>query len=262
MARTASSGSPAHQKATVVSALVVGTLVGLLVGRIAFAPPHKLKRTVPRSVPLSLLSSPQSHPPCNCTAPEEAVAPGELATQKVGYVHPPVIYGHIHAGKTAGTSLNGNLSVQYERVCGSKGASFSAIQKNELVLNGKWTTPSWGGEPWVVPKKLPNGCKKVNLLTKLRPDTWNEIGYEDCDYISREIHWTYWRDEIYRKTFKKKVALELHLVSFPPRLESAHHLSSPLADRLAPAWIRSLFLCDIASPAESQSITPCRTASK
>ena len=136
-------------------------------------------------------------------------SPSHLAEQ--GYfLHSSVVYGHVHIGKTGGTSLNGNLSVQYERVCGNKGASFSGIQANELVLSGK------------------TAFRKDNLTTRIARSTLDEIGYEDCDYISKET-WDHEDWEFWNKTFTKYFlgtgvqAMELHVVSRRPsqRLRNA-----------------------------------------
>ena len=154
-------------------------------------------------------------------------SPSHLAEQ--GYfLHSSVVYGHVHIGKTGGTSLNGNLSVQYERVCGNKGASFSGIQANELVLSGKTVSRKDAYEPQYVPNKLPNGCNKVNLQTRIARSTLDEIGYEDCDYISKET-WDHEDWEFWNKTFTKYFlgtgvqAMELHVVSRRPsqRLRNA-----------------------------------------
>lgn len=49
------------------------------------------------------------------------------------YVHPNIIYGHVHIAKTGGTSLNGILANKFERVCGNKGITYSAYASNELA---------------------------------------------------------------------------------------------------------------------------------
>ena len=53
------------------------------------------------------------------------------ATVINGYVRSPVIYGHIHMAKTAGTSLTGEFAAKYERVCGHKGYSHDSFQTNK-----------------------------------------------------------------------------------------------------------------------------------
>jgi hypothetical protein len=48
-----------------------------------------------------------------------------------GWVRPPNTFGLIHIAKTAGSEINGNLTMHYERVCGNKGWSYDAISVNE-----------------------------------------------------------------------------------------------------------------------------------
>ncbi len=72
---------------------------------------------------------------------------------EVPYRHEDVIFGHIHMARTAGSSLNWNLSNHYERVCGNKGYSYDAYTKGTDV--------------------------KQAAIVK-------SIGFEDCDYISME----------------------------------------------------------------------------
>jgi len=94
---------------------------------------------------------------------------------------PPIIFGHLHVGKTGGTSLNANLSMQFERVCGNKGYSFSSFQANEQVASG-----AYGPKNSVV-------LVKENLFTRFDSKVMDEIGYEDCDYISVERDWKFWK---------------------------------------------------------------------
>jgi hypothetical protein len=63
---------------------------------------------------------------------------------RVGFTFPPVIFGHIHIAKTAGTEINGVLAQRFERVCGVKGYSYDAISFNQRAekdmngTNGNW----------------------------------------------------------------------------------------------------------------------------
>jgi hypothetical protein len=94
--------------------------------------------------------------------------------------------------KTAGTEINGKLASHFERVCGHKGYSYDAYQFNERVnaskgsdaISQRNTKFNRGRVPWKVMK---------------------EVGFEDCDYISLEEPWHYW------KTFKEWSSLELHV---------------------------------------------------
>ena len=46
-----------------------------------------------------------------------------------------VVIGHVHMAKTSGTTLNGNLSMHFERVCGHKGYSYDAYQGKYPIQN-------------------------------------------------------------------------------------------------------------------------------
>ncbi len=78
---------------------------------------------------------------------------------EVPYRHEDVIFGHIHMARTAGSSLNWNLSNHFERVCGNKGYSYDAYIKGTDV-------------------------KQANIV--------KSIGFEDCDYISMEADPDFW----------------------------------------------------------------------
>ena len=54
----------------------------------------------------------------------------------------PPLFGHVHIAKTSGTSLNGNMSLHFERVCGNKGYSYNAYQSNPRRA-------VWGVGRWV-----------------------------------------------------------------------------------------------------------------
>jgi len=98
----------------------------------------------------------------------------------------PYIIGHIHIAKTGGTSLNGELALNYENVCGNKGYSFDNYLVNERLKTGKdWKTvkDSYSNED--DPKSNRNRGKVPLKIA-------NEIGYHDCDYISVEGNWEFW----------------------------------------------------------------------
>lgn len=113
-----------------------------------------------------------------------------------------MIYGHVHVAKTGGTELNGLLASKYERVCGNKGYSydFFAVNKLNLANNNRH-----------------HDRKKTKTRGKISYEEMAEIGYEDCDYISQEVEWTFW------KTFSKwDVPIELHV----PCRDPVDHLMS------------------------------------
>lgn len=116
-------------------------------------------------------------------------------------------YGHIHVAKTAGTTLNGYLAAHFERVCGHKGYSFDAFKaiqrfdrNNETFVSDFYTSRWPGFNRQRVPHKI-----------------MDEIGYEDCDWISQERPVDFWAQ------FKSwPLPLELHL----PCRDPVDHLMS------------------------------------
>jgi hypothetical protein len=89
--------------------------------------------------------------------------------------------------KTMGTTINGNLSMHYERICGHKGYSYDAYNTNEMVRS--------------------NGFSRRGFSRgKVAPSVMKEIGYHDCDWISQENNWKTWLE------FQNwSIPLELHI---------------------------------------------------
>ena len=128
--------------------------------------------------------------------------------------HGDVIYGHIHVGKTGGTSLNGLLANRFERVCGHKGYSYDAYAANEKAKQHIATSN--------------DSIASVNLNFNMKHDrifhpTMEEIGYEDCDYVSSERYSTYefFIDHFGNRTFHG-LQMELHV----PCRDPIDHLMS------------------------------------
>ena len=115
------------------------------------------------------------------------------------YVYPNIMYGHVHIAKTGGTSVNGIFANKFERVCGHKGYSYDAFNDNERA-------------------KRAEGKAKVY---KAMPGKMDEIGYESCDYVSNEIHWTFWNKTFGNGKFHG-IPMELHV----PCRERIDHLMS------------------------------------
>jgi len=121
-----------------------------------------------------------------------------------------VLYGHIHIAKTAGSYVNGALALNYERVCGTKGYSYDAFQANRRYkLN---PGEEKGSTKDSISKAFPYFHRQ-----RVPRSVMDEIGYEDCDLISREGSWTFW--EVFA-TWPAKV--ELHL----PCREPIDHILS------------------------------------
>ena len=127
-----------------------------------------------------------------------------------GWIRPDKVYGYVHVAKTAGTQLNGLLASKYERVCGNKGYSYDFKAHNDIVK-------AVATEMNV--SQVGNGGKSQELMWKqhgenLHPDRgiyeleeMQEIGWEDCDYITHEAKvptWTAIADSLH-------VPLELHV---------------------------------------------------
>lgn len=129
-------------------------------------------------------------------------------------VKPNAMYGHVHIPKTAGTTVNGELAARYERVCGNKGYSFSAYQenrrRNEIPV-------AVSDQILGRLRKSQNGLTKTFTLG-LYEEVMMEIGFEDCDYISNEVLWSFWPDNF----ADWDVPLELHI----PCRDPIDHLMS------------------------------------
>ena len=105
----------------------------------------------------------------------------------VEYPTPPsIIYGHVHMAKTAGTEINGMLSMRYERICGTKGYSYDAISTNQRAERSGTSDSKYTSNDSF--NQLRKGFNRGRVPTTIM----NEIGYDDCDYISQEAHWTDW----------------------------------------------------------------------
>ena len=102
---------------------------------------------------------------------------------------PPFIYGHVHMSKTAGTELNGMLAVRYERVCGHKGYSYDAFQTNLRARESGTVKASYVANDSF--NQLGSVGNKWNR-GRVPFQVMDEIGLEDCDYISQESHWMFW----------------------------------------------------------------------
>ena len=109
---------------------------------------------------------------------------------------------------TGGTSINGILANKFERVCGNKGFSYDAYQDNERARG-------------VLLEKGRVGTGPKGSRGRVRVGTMDEIGYEDCDYISREANWKFWIDRFGKGKFYG-LEMELHV----PCRDSIDHLMS------------------------------------
>lgn len=94
----------------------------------------------------------------------------------IGWVRPKIIFGHVHMAKTAGSEINGLLSVNYERVCGNKGYSSDALQTNKRFSEDGWNMND------DIQITYP-GYNRARVPMQ----TMQQRGFDDCDYISLEV---------------------------------------------------------------------------
>ena len=129
--------------------------------------------------------------------------------RETGYDGTSLVFGHVHVAKTAGTTLNGNLSLNFERVCGHKGYSYDANKVNERFKRSSG-----------------NISEQIDTIARTHPgysrarvphDIMEEIGFEDCDWISVEDSWTFWK-----QLHVSSQHVELHV----PCREPVDHLMS------------------------------------
>jgi len=147
-------------------------------------------------------------------------------TSKDRYHSNSTIYGHVHIAKTAGTTINGRLANQFERVCGHKGYSYDFTSVNQRQASKQ------KGD------KTSNEYKDIYAVTynrysrqRVPPSIMEEIGYHNCDYISHETSWKFWGN---KGTYIPDHTMELHV----PCRDPIDHLLSQCNQR------RREFNCD------------------
>lgn len=151
--------------------------------------------------------------------------------------HAKVLFGHVHMAKTGGTSLNGIMANKYERVCGHKGYSYDAFQDNE---EAKMIVAS-GGTP------EPKGRSRVF------DDTMNEIGFDDCDYVSHETSHHWWITHFGDAKFHN-IPMKLHV----PCRDPIDHLMSQCNYEEDEKFVKQDLACDAATDEEYfQSVRDC-----
>ena len=117
----------------------------------------------------------------------------------------PVIYGHVHLAETGGSYVNRALALKYERVCGVSGYSYDAFRTNLKFEKNSLHVDTIGRSfpnhsRWMVPDRIQE-----------------EIGYEDCEYLSMDVQWQWWK-----RFTSWQVRVELHV----PCREPVDHLLS------------------------------------
>lgn len=127
-----------------------------------------------------------------------------------------LLYGHLHMAKTAGTSVNVNFSLTFERVCGHKGYSYDAWRTNLRVRKAGGNVSNQTDLLALVP-----GLGAYSRA-RVHESLMDEIGFEDCDWISHETAYPFWT--------RFQVPLELHVPCRDPidhLLSQCNHLQVP-----------------------------------
>jgi hypothetical protein len=159
---------------------------------------------------------------------------------------PPTIYGHVHVAKTAGTTLNGRLAARFDNVCGHKGYSldfYQALKVTEKHIrpDGTWKMKERTGD--LVDKSFPKFSR-----TRVPQKVMDEIGYENCDYISLETSWSVWN-----KRFKNwPFPIELHV----PCRDPLSHLMSRCN------YVKHTFVCSTDEARLEDEIRQCMRAER
>ena len=91
------------------------------------------------------------------------------------------LYLHVHIAKTGGTTLNGILANKYENVCGVKGYSYD-------FFNANLRAGSRTGQVRDSINKNFHGFDR----TRVPLEIMDEIGYEDCHWLSNEVNFRWW----------------------------------------------------------------------
>ena len=120
---------------------------------------------------------------------------------------PTTVYGHVHIARTGGSTVNRMLSKKYQRVCGNKGYSLPELtDKVDQARRARREKRKNDMDP----KSKLKGLGKV----------MEEIGFQDCDYISHETGWEFW--QALRGKVKVGRPIELHV----PCRDPVDHLMS------------------------------------
>jgi hypothetical protein len=132
------------------------------------------------------------------------------------------------------------MAATYDNVCGNKGYSYDAYQFNIRGIKNNVTKPGYNIDSIsiaIAASKGNNGTHKGVRGThfdrgRVGKIIMNEIGYENCDYISHETKWTFWpnlmnelnniNNNQNNNNNNNNITLELHV----PCREPLQHLMS------------------------------------
>lgn len=121
---------------------------------------------------------------------------------------------------------------QFDRVCGHKGYSYDAYQDNERF-------------------KKKTGRIKSGGRGKVQWKQMEEIGFENCDYVSLEFNWVFWNKTFETALMHGGVEVELHV----PCRSRIDHLMSQCN------FMGKTLKCDAASDEDFyRSVDDCRVA--
>ena len=124
---------------------------------------------------------------------------------------PTTVYGHVHIARTGGSFVNRMLSQKYQRVCGNKGYSLPELtHKVDEVKQAQRRARKRNHKNAMIPKTKSKGLGQV----------MEEIGFQDCDYMSHETGWEFW--QMLRGKVKVGSPIELHV----PCRDPVDHLMS------------------------------------
>jgi len=181
------------------------------------------------------------------------------------YTRQTHIFGQVHMTKTGGTSLNGELALNYERVCGHKGWSTDAYNTNERVRKRaeknknrtRTNAKDWRKvrDSYTLANKA-RAKSRDNLFSRGRVPKWigDEIGYHDCDYIIEERPSEFWMqfNDFHNSTMELHVPCRdpiSHLMSMCNHAGRSFNCTNPdyrtEAQRCFLAGVRSRFKKDL-----------------
>lgn len=118
-------------------------------------------------------------------------APQDLLSQYNNFMYwrgkqHPMLYGYLYIAQTAGTEINGRLAAQYDHVCGSRGYSLDYYQYNERLRN------STRNHDPMLDSISEATLDPTQNRGHIPYSIMQEIGFEDCDWVSLEEPWQAW----------------------------------------------------------------------
>jgi len=113
-----------------------------------------------------------------------------------------VVYGLLHMAKTGGTTINGELAMRYERVCGNKGFShdFNVInaflKEKRDARDARIALTQERGRRVLynndARRKVNRKGQNIFNHGHFVPAVMVEVGFQDCDYVANEIGAKFW----------------------------------------------------------------------